>query len=110
MQTTGTLAKLAAAIVIGTATTAAGAVDTLRCGRSLVDPGMTAAEVESRCGRPDARDVEQVPIRSRTRSGASIEVGVTTVEHWTYERGRQLPARLTFEDGRLERIELLTGR
>ncbi len=88
----------------------AGAVDTLRCGRWIVEEDMTMAEVESKCvcGAPDYTEIERVPVRGRSRSGASIELGETTIVRWTYERGRRLGARLTFEEGRVERIELLT--
>lgn len=97
-------------LLAASAATAAGAAETLRCGGSLVDPGMVMAEVEAKCGPPDEREVEQVPIRGRTAAGGSIVIGQTTVERWTYERGLRFPALLTFEDDRLERIEYLTRR
>ncbi len=104
------LAGLVSIWLAGSAAPAAGAGDTIRCGGSLIDPGMTAAEVEARCGAPDHKEVEQVPIRTRTESGGSIEIGTTTIEHWIYERGLRLPARLTFDEGHLKRIERLTRR
>lgn len=104
------LAGLVSIWLAGLAAPAAGAGDTIRCGGSLIDPGMTAAEVEARCGAPDHKEVERVPIRSRTASGGSVEIGTTTIEHWTYERGLRLPARLTFEEDHLRHIERLTRR
>lgn len=101
----------AAVFCLGALTaTSAGAADTLRCNGSLISTGASMAEVEARCGMPDSREVERIPIRGRSANGASIELGTTTIEHWTYERGLQLPARLTFDESTLERIEYLTRR
>lgn len=89
----------------------AAAVDVLRCGNSLVRAGMTAGEVVAKCGAPSAKEVIPVPIRVRRPNGTTGVVGTTYIERWTYERGSgQFPALLTFEEGGLERIELLTGR
>lgn len=88
----------------------AGAVDTLRCNRSLIDTGMSTVEVRAKCGEPDVVEIERVPVRARNPAGAVVEIGETTIERWTYERGGRFPARLTFEDGTLRRIELLTRR
>lgn len=99
--------------VLAAAACAAGAdtVDVLRCSGGLVDPGMTAGEVVATCGEPASKVVEQVPVRVRRPNGFVQEIGTTQVERWTYDRGYgQFPALLTFEDGELRTIELLTGR
>jgi len=84
--------------------------DTLRCrnGR-LINVGMTAAEVQSRCGEPQGRTVEEVPVRARLPSGNVVQTGTTRGERWIYERGQgQFDAQLTFEDQKLVRIDFLT--
>jgi hypothetical protein len=84
--------------------------DTMRCrsGR-LIDVGMTAAEVSSRCGEPKSRTTEEIPVMARLPTGAVRQTGTTHAERWIYSRGQgQFDAMLTFEDGKLLRIEILT--
>lgn len=108
MNTKTTTAALAAAWLVAAAPPA-GADETIRCSGRLVERGDPLARVAALCGEPEQREVERIPVRGRGARGASIPIGTTTVEHWTYERGRRFPARITFEDGSVERIELLTG-
>jgi hypothetical protein len=55
--------------------------------------------------------IESIPVRVRRANGSSGIVGVTQIEHWTYDRGAgQFPALLMFEEGKLKSVELLTGR
>jgi uncharacterized protein DUF2845 len=90
---------------------AAAADDSLRCGSVLVTVGMVADQVLAKCGEPQSRAVEEVPVKSRARTGAVNTVGSTRIERWTYDRGYgQLPALLTFEHGKLKSIELLAHR
>lgn len=88
----------------------AGGEDTIRCrnGR-LVDVGMTASDVSSRCGQPTSRTREEIPVMARLPTGAVRQTGTTHAERWIYARGQgQSDAMLTFEDGKLKRIELIT--
>ncbi|HLF11709.1 MAG TPA: DUF2845 domain-containing protein [Gammaproteobacteria bacterium] len=90
---------------------AAQADDVIRCGGSLVRAGMIAPEVIAKCGEPDSKQVESVPIRVRRANGSSGVIGAAQIERWTYDRGTgQFPALLTFEEGKLKSVELLTGR
>jgi hypothetical protein len=96
---------VASCVLFGTS-----ADDTFRCrsGR-LVNVGMSAAEVTSRCGDPKSRTVEEIPVLARLPTGAVRQTGTTHAERWIYGRGQgQMDALLTFEDGKLLRIELLT--
>lgn len=70
----------------------------MRCEESVVERGYTFIEVLERCGRPDAE----------FRRADFLVPGVyTAVEEWFYEQGRNRFRRLlTFENGRLARIEL----
>lgn len=99
------LAGAAAALVAG------GALgdDSLVCRNSLVTVGMVAGEVVARCGEPKSKDIEDMPVRVRHPNGTIATTGVRHVERWTYDRGYgRFPALLTFEDGKLLSIELLT--
>ena len=106
--------RAALALVVGFAAAGyssfgASADDTIRCrnGR-LVNVGMTASEVSSRCGDPKSRTVEEIPVLARLPTGAVRQTGTTHAERWIYGRGQgQMDALLTFEDGKLLRIELL---
>jgi hypothetical protein len=83
--------------------------DVIRCKGGLVSPGMIADEVLAKCGEPKSRAVESVPIRVRRANGSSGIVGTTEVQRWTYDRGAgQFPALLTFEEGKLKTLELIT--
>ena len=84
--------------------------DTMRCrnGR-LINVGMMAAEVTARCGQPQSRTTEEIPVRARLPSGNVVQTGTTRAERWVYQRGQgQFDAQLTFEDDKLVRIDLLT--
>ncbi len=109
LQRSTITAALAAIVLAGAAPPAPAERETLRCSGLLIERGDPMAKVAALCGEPDRKQVERVPIRGRSAEGASIKLGVTTLEHWTYERGGRFPARITFEASRVERIELLTG-
>jgi hypothetical protein len=90
---------------------AANADDSLRCGSVLVTLGMVMDQVLAKCGEPQSKSTEEVPVKTRARTGAVNTVGATRTERWTYDRGYgQLPALLTFEHGKLKSIELLARR
>ena len=104
------LASVVGFAAAGYSSLGASADDTIRCrnGR-LVNVGMTASEVSSRCGDPKSRAVEEIPVLARLPTGAVRQTGTTHAERWIYGRGQgQMDALLTFEDGKLLRIELLT--
>jgi hypothetical protein len=103
--------RLILALVAGFGVMTAGADDTLRCGSALISVNMVGSQVIAKCGAPKDKSVTEVPQRARRANGTSAVVGTLRVERWTYDRGYgQFPALLTFEDGKLKSIELLTGR
>jgi hypothetical protein len=107
------MARLRAAVVLAAAVAhQAAADDTVRCANGrLVNVGMVDAEVTARCGEPKSRTVTEQPVRTRGAAGGSIVVGTMRAERWTYDRGRgQFDAVLSFEDGKLVRIDLLSTR
>ena len=82
--------------------------DSLRCGTRLIVRDMVTAEVRRLCGEPESIEVEERPVFARGPHG-TFRNGSYRVERWLYpRRGGQFPAQLTFESGRLMRIELLT--
>lgn len=85
--------------------------DSMRCGSVLITVGMVGPQVIAKCGQPKDKNVTEVPQRARRSNGSSAVVGTLRVERWTYDRGYgQFPALLTFEEGKLKSIELLTSR
>jgi len=90
---------------------AARADDSMSCGSVLITTGMVGSQVVAKCGQPKDKNVTEVPQRARRANGSSVVVGTVHVERWTYDRGYgQFPALLTFEEGKLKSIELLTKR
>jgi len=82
--------------------------DSFRCGTYLIREGMPAPEVMEKCGAPTSREVVEEPVMARRANGSAFQVGVTTIEYWTYNLGaRVFPARLTIEEGVATKIELL---
>lgn len=90
----------------------AAAVDSIRCrtGR-LVDVGMIDAQVIALCGEPKSRTSQDVPVRAQGRGGGAFVTTTTRLERWTYQRGQgAFDAVLSFEDGKLVRIDILSTR
>jgi hypothetical protein len=103
----GWIAAMAAVLCLSFPTSAD---DSMRCrnGR-LINAGMSTAEVSARCGQPQSRTVEDIPVRARLPTGNVVQTGTTRAERWIYQRGQgQFDAQLTFEDDKLVRIDLLT--
>lgn len=85
--------------------------DVMRCGGALISVGMVAPQVVAKCGQPEHKQIENVPIRARSPNGLGGKVGVTQIERWTYDLGYgRFKRLLTFEEGKLKSIELLTQR
>lgn len=108
MRSCGTLI---AALLCAVAAHAADAREMFRCNGSIVQTGQTIPEVLARCGEPDSRESVSVPVRAVGRLGASYVVGEASLEHWVFERrAGQFPAYLTFDQGRLRRIDFIFRR
>ena len=101
---------VATASVLAASFTAFGA-DTMRCENAIVREGMIAGEVLAKCGEPQSKRVDEVPIHARNHNGGVNVVGTAKIETWVYDRGDgQFGAALTFEEGKLKSIEYLTSR
>jgi hypothetical protein len=98
------------AIAFAAISSTVAADDVIRCSGGLVRRGMAAFEVVAKCGEPERKEVENVPVHARRGKGTAV-VGTTRIERWTYDRGAgQFPALLTFEEDKLKSVELLTRR
>ena len=80
--------------------------ETIRCGSSIVNSSMSVAEIVDKCGEPASKEVREEEVRARNPNGASVVVGTTVIEEWTYDRGsRAAPIRITIVDGKVRSIE-----
>lgn len=109
----GTLLHCALVTAAVSTTVDGNADDVTRCkSNRLINVGMSSAEVVARCGEPKSRSVEEFPVYSRNPVNRTVAKTdeVTRIERWTYARGQgQFDALLTFENGQLKRIDLLTS-
>lgn len=87
----------------------AASAETFRCGKWIITPDMTPAELTSKCGPPTTHDSKTEDIKARNRNyGLLIKTGETTTETWTYDRGSQAaPMVVIIVDGRIKSIERL---
>ena len=84
----------------------ASADETIRCGSHIVTSSMSVAEILSKCGEPASKDIREEEVRTRNINGASIVVGTTVIEEWTYDRGSSAaPIRIQVVDGKVRSIE-----
>jgi Protein of unknown function (DUF2845) len=80
--------------------------ETLRCGSSLIQEGMSQSYVVEKCGAPDSKMESTEPVYARRPDGFTYKVGEATQEIWRYKRGSgQFPAVMTFQDGKLKKLE-----
>jgi hypothetical protein len=93
-------------IALGLAATA-GADESFRCGKWVVNSAMSIPEFTTKCGQPTSRTsrTEDVMVRNRN-TGLMEKVGETITETWTYDRGSQAqPMVLTIVDGKIKSID-----
>lgn len=76
----------------------------LRCGTELVEEGDFTFQVERKCGRPNSREIIGYTLQSRRVPGAKRERELA-IEQWVYGPDSGYFKVLTFEGGRLKRIE-----
>lgn len=89
----------------------ADAYGSLRCKGRLIGIGDTMEQVATLCGAPLGRRIDEIPVRSRVGSGFTRPAGTTTTERWVYDRGwGRFPAVLTFDRGRVQRVDYLPVR
>lgn len=87
-------------------TVSARADETIRCGSHIVNSSMPVEEILQKCGEPASKASREEEVRARNLNGASVVVGTTVVEEWTYDRGsRAAPIRITVVDGKVRSIE-----
>jgi len=95
------ITRIVLVTLLGLTLTAPGyaARDTLRCGSKIITAGMMMDEVLKFCGEPQAKDTEEVPVRSGNRI-----TGMTLKHVLTYSRAGGKSAALTFDQDKLVSI------
>jgi Protein of unknown function (DUF2845) len=85
--------------------------DSFRCGTYVIREGLPLAEIVAKCGQPESVETVEEPIMARQPDGSLLQVGTTTREYWTYDRGSgKFPARLTVKGQIATEIELLSRK
>jgi hypothetical protein len=67
---------------------AAHADEPMRCGRWVVSAPLSIEELLKKCGEPASKRIVEQDVRGVGANNMIIKKGTTTVEYWTYERGR----------------------
>lgn len=77
----------------------------LRCGTKLVEEGDLKIQVEDKCGEPEAIEIIGYTLRTFNGPGGIIRERESVIEEWIYKFSTRYYDVLTFEAGRLKRIE-----
>ncbi len=77
----------------------------LRCGTQLVEKGDLKIQVEDKCGEPEAIEIVGYTLRTFNGPGGIIRERESVIEEWIYRFSNRYYDVLTFEAGRLTRIE-----
>lgn len=103
-------AHVIAAVLISPALCMPARAETLRCGNALIKTEHTADYVLGKCGPPSSKEKITRPVYATRPNGSTFQVGTYTIEIWRYERRPgQFPAVLTFEGGKLKKLEYERG-
>jgi hypothetical protein len=76
-----------------------------RCSNVIISRGDTRATVIDKCGEPSAHETVTEPRYVRNANGTMRQMGVVTREFFTYEGSNRIPVRLTFDEGKVSKIE-----
>ena len=102
-----TFATVSLLLLFHGAAARAAEIDSWRCSNVLISRGDESGEVLDKCGAPNARETVSEPMYARNANGSTRQIGVVERELWTYESSNRIPVRLTFEEGKVTRIEYL---
>jgi hypothetical protein len=80
--------------------------DSMRCGNKVVSESATLAELVTKCGQPQSRDVEKEDVYAINPNGARVKTGGQTVkERWIYRpTPGALPMAVQIVDGKIVSI------
>lgn len=80
--------------------------DSMRCGNKVVSESATPAELVTKCGQPQSRDVEKEDVYAINPNGARVKTGGQTVkERWIYRpTPGALPMAVQIVDGKIVSI------
>ena len=77
----------------------------LRCGTDLIEKGDLKIQVEEKCGKPISKEVIGYTLQRLPARAGFIHEREFLVEEWIYRFQRRYYDVLTFEAGRLKRLE-----
>lgn len=77
----------------------------LRCGTKLVEKGDLKIQVEDMCGEPEAIEITGYTLRTFNGPSGIIRERESVIEEWIYKFQSSYYDVLTFEAGRLIRME-----
>ncbi len=77
----------------------------LRCGTDLIEKGDLKIQVEEKCGEPISKEVIGFTLRRLPATQGFIHEREFLVEEWIYRFQSKYYDVLTFEAGRLRRLE-----
>ena len=77
----------------------------LRCGTELVEKGDLKIQVKEMCGEPEAIEIVGYTLRTFNSPDGIIRERESVIEEWIYKFQNLYYDVLTFEAGRLVRIE-----
>jgi hypothetical protein len=97
--------KLVGTLFVGVALAGSAVVqaDSMRCGNKIVNESVTLAELVTKCGQPQDRQVSQEDNYAINPNGARVKTGSQTVkERWLYRpTPGALPMAVQIVDGKI---------
>lgn len=96
--------KLVAMLILTLGSTALVHADSMRCGNKIVSESATLAELTTKCGQPQDRNVEKEDVyATNPNNGARVKTGAQTIkERWIYRpTPGALPMAVQIVDGKI---------
>ena len=78
-----------------------------RCSNVLISRGDAPDRVLDKCGEPSGRETVTEPMYARNANGSMRQIGTVERVRWTYRASNRIPVQVTFEEGKVSRIEYL---
>ncbi len=85
----------------------AGADESMRCGKWIIDSEVTVTDLVAKCGEPASKQIDTSEVRHRNANGVGTRSGgTTTTERWLYDRGSSsFKMVVTIVDGEVKSID-----
>ena len=83
--------------------------ESMRCGKWVVNEESSPAEIASKCGEPQDKEISESDVFGRNPAGYSFKLGVQVTERWYYKPTTgSLPMLVTIVDGKVKSIERIS--